>query len=80
MSRMLVVDNATGTIDRVITGNPAVFANQAGAGKVALALTVDSGEWIDDANLIVNMAGEIEPHPSAPPGYVAPTVQLELIP
>lgn len=79
-ARCILINSGTGVILRTLSGDPAMFADQAEVGESLFALTEDDGFFIDDANLIVSETGEWEVLPGAPGDLDPPTSPLELIP
>ena len=75
----VIVDTATGVIKRKITGDPTMFAVQAGSGETVFALTDYDGRAIDDANLVISEAGEWEAAAGAPEWLTLPTTTIELV-
>lgn len=75
----IVIDATTGAIKRKITGDPSMFAAQAGAGEAVFALTDYEGQSIDDAHLILSETGEWEAKAGAPEGVDLPTANIEYI-
>lgn len=62
----IMVDDTTGEIKRKVTGDPAMFGSQRGAGEYLFALTDYDGQSIDDANLIISESGEWEAKEGSP--------------
>jgi hypothetical protein len=73
MSRALVVETATGAVQRVLVGDPTMMADQVAAGRSLWVIGADDdGAKINDRWLIVGDGGEFEILPGAPAGVVVP--------
>lgn len=79
MSRCIVV-NADGAIDRVVSGDPTMFAGQAGSiGQSVFAILNDDGGQVDDRIWRVDEGGSLVMKPGAV-GDEPPAYELFLIP
>ena len=72
MSRAVIIETATGVIQRVLVGDPTMMADQVSAGQSLWVMGVgDDGAKFDDRWVIVG-DGEFEILPGAPGGVGLP--------
>lgn len=80
MSRAVVVGTASGVVDRVLVGDPAMMALQVGVGQSLWVLgDGDDGAKIDDRWVIVGEGGVFEILPGAPAGVVVPSAEIHFV-
>lgn len=80
MSRSVVIDTATGAIERELRGDPTMLADQVGPGQSLWALGAgDDGAKISARWLVVGDSGEFAILPGAPDGVVVPPAQLHFV-
>jgi hypothetical protein len=79
MSRAIVIETATGAIQRVLAGDPTMLAQQVGAGQSLWVLGVgDDGAKIDGRWVIVGDGG-LEILLGAPGGVALPAGTIEFV-
>lgn len=80
MAKALII-NSAGDILRQLSGDPTMFALQAGAGEEVYAVTetTDSGV-INDTEVMVDTLGELAARPGVTLSSSLPDMILELIP
>lgn len=80
MSRAVVIETATGAIQRVLVGDPTMLVDQVSAGQSLWVMGVgDDGAKIDDRWLVVGEAGEFEILPGAPGGVGLPAGEIHFV-
>jgi hypothetical protein len=80
MSRAMVVETATGAIQRVLVGDPTMMADQVAAGQSLWVMGEgDDGAKINDRWLVVGEAGEFEILPGAPAGLGVPAGAIHFV-
>jgi hypothetical protein len=80
MSRAMVVETATGAIQRVLVGDPTMMADQVVAGQSLWVMGEgDDGAKISDRWLVVGEAGEFEILPGAPGGLGVPAGAIHFV-
>ena len=80
MSRAMVVETATGAIQRVLVGDPTMMADQVGSGHSLWVMGEgDDGAKISDQWLVVGEAGEFEILPGAPGGLGVPAGEIQFV-
>jgi hypothetical protein len=80
MSRAVVIETATGAIQRVLVGDPTMLVDQVSAGQSLWVMGVgDDGAKINDRWVFVNGAGEFEILPGAPGGVALPAGTIHFV-
>jgi len=80
MSRAMVVETATGAIQRVLVGDPTMMADQVAAGQSLWVMGADDdGAKISDRWLVVGDGGEFEILPGAPGGVGLPAGTIHFV-
>ena len=80
MSRAVIIETATGAIQRVLVGDPTMLVDQVSAGQSLWVMGVgDDGAKINDRWVVINGAGEFEILPGAPGGVGLPAGAIEFV-